>query len=45
MLFRSQQGAHPYLLSYLLRWQLFGLTAPVFSERMRALADKTDAAS
>jgi hypothetical protein len=33
-----QRGAHPYLLAYLLRWQLFGLTAPVFSERMRALA-------
>jgi Aromatic-ring-opening dioxygenase LigAB, LigA subunit len=35
-----RRGAHPYLLAYLLRWQLFGLTAPVFSERMRALADK-----
>jgi hypothetical protein len=35
-----QRGAHPFLLAYLVRWELFGLTAPVFSERMRALAGK-----
>jgi hypothetical protein len=29
-------GAHPYLLSYLTRYELFGLTVPVYSERMRA---------
>jgi hypothetical protein len=40
-----QRGAHPYLLAYMLRWGLFGLTAPVFSERMRALAGKENAAS
>jgi hypothetical protein len=27
-------------VAYLVRWELFGLTAPVFSERMRALAGK-----
>ena len=32
-----QRGAHPYLLAYLIRWELFGLTAPIYSERMRAL--------
>ena len=32
-----QRGAHPYLLAYLIRWELFGLTAAIYSERMRAL--------
>ncbi len=39
-----QRGAHPFLLAYLIRWQIFGLTAPIYSERMRALAGKEDAA-
>ena len=34
-----QRGAHPYLLTYLIRWELFGLTAPIYSERMRVLRD------
>jgi hypothetical protein len=29
-------GAHPYLLSYLTRHELFGLKVEVYSERMRA---------
>jgi Aromatic-ring-opening dioxygenase LigAB, LigA subunit len=32
-----RRGAHPYLLAYLIRWELFGLTAAIYSERMRAL--------
>lgn len=32
-----QRGAHPFLLAYLIRWEIFGLTAPIYSERMRAL--------
>jgi hypothetical protein len=32
-------GAHPYLLSYLTRHELFGLTVAVYSERMRAARD------
>jgi hypothetical protein len=29
-------GAHPFLLAYLTRWELFGLTVPLYSERIRA---------
>jgi hypothetical protein len=32
-------GAHPYLLSYLTRYELFGLKVEVYSERMRAARD------
>jgi hypothetical protein len=31
-----RMGAHPYLLAYLTRWELFGLTVPIYSERIRA---------
>jgi hypothetical protein len=31
-----EQGAHPFLLAYLTRWELFGLTVPLYSERIRA---------
>jgi hypothetical protein len=31
-----QLGANAFLLSHLPRFQLFGLTVPVYSERMRA---------
>ena len=30
-----EQGAHPFLLAYLTRWDLFGLTVPLYSERIR----------
>jgi hypothetical protein len=29
------RGAHPFLLAYLTRWRLFGLTVEVYSERIR----------
>ena len=35
-LYRS--GASTFLLSYLPRWQVFGLTVPLYNERMRAAA-------
>jgi hypothetical protein len=28
-------GANAFLLQYLTRWQIFGLSVPVYSERMR----------
>ena len=31
-----EQGAHPFLLAYLTRWELFGLTVSLYSERIRA---------
>jgi hypothetical protein len=30
-----EMGAHPFLLGHLCRWALFGLTVPVYSERIR----------
>lgn len=32
-------GASAFLLSYLTRWELFGLTVPVYNQRMRAAHD------
>jgi len=34
-----QWGCHPFLLAYLTRWDLFGLTVPVYSERIRAVQE------
>jgi Aromatic-ring-opening dioxygenase LigAB, LigA subunit len=34
-----EHGAHPFLLAYLIRWEIFGLTEPVFSDRMRTARD------
>ena len=34
-----EHGAHPFLLAYLIRWEIFGLTAPLYSERMRTARD------
>ena len=31
-----ERGAHPFLLAYLTRWELFGLTVPLYSERIRS---------
>jgi hypothetical protein len=31
-----ERGAHPFLLVYLTRWDLFGLTVHSYSERIRA---------
>jgi hypothetical protein len=30
-------GCHPYLLSHLTRWEIFGLTVPLYSERVRTV--------
>ena len=29
-------GGHPFLLAHFTRWELFGLTHPIYAERMRA---------
>jgi hypothetical protein len=34
-----EQGCHPFLLAYLTRWNLFGLSAAVYSERIRKARD------
>jgi hypothetical protein len=34
-----EMGVHPFLLSFLTRYELFGLTADVYSERIRAARD------
>ena len=34
-----EHGAHPFLLAYLIRWEIFGLTAPVYSERIHTARD------
>jgi Aromatic-ring-opening dioxygenase LigAB, LigA subunit len=38
-----ERGAHPFLLAYLTRWELFGLTVPLYSERIRAARPPADA--
>jgi hypothetical protein len=35
-------GCHPFLLAYLPRWELFGLTIPLYSERIRKARDPRD---
>jgi hypothetical protein len=37
-----QMGCHPYLMGHLTRWNLFGLSVPVYSERMRSAPDPRD---
>ncbi|MEF2978936.1 hypothetical protein [Subtercola sp. YIM 133946] len=37
----SLLGCNDFLLSYLPRWNLFGLDVPLYSERMRAVASRT----
>jgi Aromatic-ring-opening dioxygenase LigAB, LigA subunit len=34
-----EMGVHPFLLSFLTRYELFGLTAAVYSERIRSARD------
>jgi aromatic-ring opening dioxygenase LigAB LigA subunit len=36
-----ERGAHPFLLAYLIRWELFGLTVDLYSERMRKARQPT----
>jgi hypothetical protein len=35
-------GCHPFLLAYLTRWDLFGITAAVYNQRIRAIPDARD---
>jgi hypothetical protein len=35
-------GAHSFLLSHLSRFELFGLTTPLYSDRMRASSKRLD---
>jgi hypothetical protein len=35
-------GCHPFLLAYLTRWNLFGLTQPIYNKRIRAARDPRD---
>jgi Aromatic-ring-opening dioxygenase LigAB, LigA subunit len=37
-----ERGAHPFLLAYLTRWELFGLTVPLYSERIRTAREPAD---
>ena len=36
-----ERGAHPFLLAYLIRWELFGLTVDLYSERIRQARQPT----
>jgi hypothetical protein len=37
-----EHGCHPFLLAYLVRWDLFGITAPMYNERIRTAHDPRD---
>ena len=37
-----EEGCHPFLLAYLTRWDLFGLTVTTYSERIRKARDPRD---
>lgn len=34
-----QMGVHPFILSFLTRYEIFGLTAAIYSERIRAVQE------
>jgi hypothetical protein len=36
-----EHGAHPFLLTYLTRWDLFGLSVARYSERIRTAREPT----
>ena len=38
-----ERGAHPFLLAYLTRWELFGLTVSIYSERIRTAREPAHA--
>jgi Aromatic-ring-opening dioxygenase LigAB, LigA subunit len=38
-----EMGVHPFLLSFLTRYEIVGLTGPLYSERIRAAHDPRDA--
>jgi hypothetical protein len=37
-----EEGCHPFLLAYLTRWDLFGVTVANYSERIRKARDPRD---
>ena len=37
-----EAGCHPFLLAYLPRFELFGLSIPLYSERIRRACDPRD---
>jgi Aromatic-ring-opening dioxygenase LigAB, LigA subunit len=37
-----EHGCHPFLMSYLTRWELFGLAPIVYTERIRKAHDARD---
>ncbi len=37
-----QWGCHPFLLAYLTRWDLFGITPALYNQRIRAAHDARD---
>lgn len=37
-----EHGCHPFLMSYLTRWELFGLKPSVYTERIRKAHDARD---
>lgn len=37
-----EHGCHPFLMSYLTRWELFGLKPIVYTERIRKAHDARD---
>ena len=38
-----ERGAHPFLLAYLTRWELFGLAVSIYSERIRTAREPAHA--
>jgi hypothetical protein len=36
-------GCHPFLLAYLTRWDIFGLTTAIYNQRIRTAHDPRDA--
>jgi hypothetical protein len=37
-----EMGCHPFLLAYLVRWDLFGITATLYNQRIHAVHDARD---
>ncbi len=37
-----EHGCHPFLMSYLTRWELFGLKVPTYCERIQKAHDSRD---
>jgi hypothetical protein len=35
-------GCHPFLLAYLTRWDLFGITPAIYNQRIRTARDPRD---